>query len=828
MPEGLAEDMEMENFSDPLSELEARTAEVEKLLSQNSVLSAQKAELENTLNEILHSRSWKITAPLRCLTELHRRIFPLFRFSRTSFRLMPGRNTTTDGAHVVVRGPSPYITLEDEGDLSSAHGWIKVDGKLRSGGGHGFFFLHYRTGSGFNENERCPVMFVAGHPVSQPFFLPKGIKEFRLDPFNEGEFDIHDFSLEHLGTLQFLARLFMHHLGSGWKNPRLAFSKLRKFRALLREGGLAAIRVRLFADQMTNNYQEWVKHNDLLDEKDERLIKAHIRSLGQTPMISVIMPVWNTPEQWLRAAIDSVRAQFYTNWELCISDDASSDPRVRKVLEEYQRADSRIKVTFREKNGHISEASNSALALATGDYVAFLDHDDELRPHALYMVVNEISNHPDAGLVYSDEDKKTSHGLRFNPYFKSDWNPVLLLSQNYVCHLTVIRRDLVSKVGGFRKDVEGAQDWDLILRVSREIDASQIRHIPHVLYHWRVIEGSTAQSTSYKPYVLAAQKKAVEDHLSAMGKPCRVEILEAISQLRPTFSLPTNVPLVSLIVLTRDRVDFLKRCVDSILDKSVYPEYEVIIVDNGSRERETLNYLQEVGTNSRVRVIRDDSPFNFSRLNNAAVASARGSILGFLNNDLEVISREWLSELVSYAIQKEIGAVGARLLYPSGLIQHAGIVLGIGGVAGHNHKGQRRENPGYFNRAILPQNFSAVTAACLVVRREVFDQVGGFDETLSVAFNDVDLCLRIEDGGFKNVYTPYSELYHFESVSRGYENTPEKFARFEMEIQQMKKRWGSRLLKDPYYNPNLTLLTEDFTFAFPSRATKPWKNSSLQ
>ena len=537
------------------------------------------------------------------------------------------------------------------------------------------------------------------------------------------------------------------------------------------------------------------------------------------------MPTYNTPEKWLTYAIESVRKQIYQNWELCIADDCSTEPHVRKILDSYVKQDSRIRVLYRTTNGHIGEASNSALAMAQGEYVGLLDHDDELREHALYMMAVEINAHPQATFIYSDEDKITEFGMRFNPFFKSDWNPDLFTSQMYTCHLTVYKTDVVKSVGGFRSGFDGAQDWDLALRVADSIPEYQIRHIPHVLYHWRSIQGSTAQSTGAKPYVMKSQKRSVEEHLKRSGyEKAEVEILHDISQLRIHYPVPVPEPLVSIIIPTKDQVKLLDQCVTGILEKTKYQNLEILIVDNNSSESETEEYFSKVVTDKRVRLIREPGPFNFSRINNRAVRQAKGSLLAFLNNDLEVIGDAWLGELVSHAVRKEVGAVGARLLFPNGLLQHAGIVLGIGGVAGHNHKGRLRHDPGYFNKAILVQNFSAVTAACMVVRREVFDEVGGFEEgRLAVAFNDVDICLKIREKGYRVVYTPYAELFHHESASRGYETTPEKFSRFEGEVEAMQSRWKNVLANDPYYNPNLTLLTEDFALAHPPRAVKPWR-----
>jgi len=438
-------------------------------------------------------------------------------------------------------------------------------------------------------------------------------------------------------------------------------------------------------------------------------------------------------------------------------------------------------------------------------------------------VARELNLHPDAQLLYSDEDKKTSTGIRVHPHFKSDWNPELLTQQNYVCHLLVIKKSAIDVAGGLRSEFDGAQDWDLILRVGEKLTEQQIRHIPHVLYHWTLIPSSTAQSTAAKPYVLEAQRKAVQEHFDRTDQPAKASIWHSISHINVERRVAGAAPKVSLIILTRDKVNLLQQCVDTLLERTLYKNYEVVIVDNGSIEDDTFLYFKKIQRiHSNVCVVRDDRPFNFSALNNFGVNHCSGEVLGFLNNDLKFVQVEWLEKMVAHVVRKEVGAVGARLLFPNNLLQHGGVMLGIGGVAGHNHKGHPKEDPGYFNRAILSQNLSAVTGACMLMRREVFERVKGFDEELSVAFNDVDLCLRIRAAGFRVVYEPRAELYHYESASRGYETTPEKFERFEREIAAMKGRWQPVLTKDPYYNPNLTNLTENFALAFPPRERRAW------
>jgi GT2 family glycosyltransferase len=519
----------------------------------------------------------------------------------------------------------------------------------------------------------------------------------------------------------------------------------------------------------------------------------------------------------LRAALDSVLAQIYPNWELCIANDASTKRYIKPILDAYASRDQRIKVVHRASNGHISAATNSALELASGEFVALLDHDDRLHPLALHFVAKTILENPEAGIIYSDEDKTDESGRRFAPYFKCEFNEQLFLSHNMICHLGCYRRDLVERVGGFRTEFDGSQDYDLALRVIELLDRRQIVHIPRVLYHWSAIEGSTSLIDDAKPYAHIAAMKAIRAHLERVG--VRAEVVEAPESKnmnRIRYLLPESKPSVCVIIPTRDRLDLLKQCVDSLRDRTTYLNYSICVVDNGSVERATLEYLERERGRG-LKVIRDDSPFNFSALNNRAARDSNADCLVLMNNDIEVVTPDWIEEMLGHALQPSVAAVGARLWYPDGHLQHGGVIVGLGGVAGHSHKGLPRGYSGYFARAVLQQQFSAVTAACLLIRHSIYDEVGGLDEHLRVAFNDVDFCLRLVERGYRNVWTPYAEFIHHESASRGAETTPEKQARFLAETQLMKARWGSSLYTDPAYSPNLTLTTEDFAIAWPPR-----------
>lgn len=569
------------------------------------------------------------------------------------------------------------------------------------------------------------------------------------------------------------------------------------------------------------DYQKWIDLNEI-PLSSYATLNDDINQWSDSPLISIVMPTYETPINLLRAAIDSVINQVYENWELCIADDYSKNSQIKEVLNEYQNKDSRIKVLMRDENGHICEASNSALEMASGEFVAFLDHDDELHPLALFYIAKSAIQFPGVSLFYSDEDKISVDGYRSDPYFKCDFNYDLFLSQNMICHLSVYKLSLIRDLGGFRCGFEGAQDYDLALRVLDAVGIEGIKHIPRVLYHWRIIPQSTSSSHEAKPYAVNAGEKAIKDHLrrnsifASVGRPRGATGYHQVS-----YEIDTPQPSVEIIIPTRDSVHLVRQCIDSILENTTYSNYRITLVDNGSAEDESHNYFATLQSNYGISVIRDDSPFNYSRINNNVGLNSSADLICLLNNDIEVITPEWLTEMVSVALQPKVGAVGAKLLYPNETLQHAGVILGVGGVAGHSHKFFPSSEPGYFSRAILRNTFSAVTAACLVIRASIFKEVGGLDEDLQVAFNDIDFCLRVRELGYRNVWTPFAELYHHESATRGHEDTPEKKARFDKEVNYMKNRWANRLANDPYYSPNLTLESENFAIAWHSRVDHP-------
>ena len=567
-----------------------------------------------------------------------------------------------------------------------------------------------------------------------------------------------------------------------------------------------------------HSYAAWVKQFDTIGARERIAFRRDLRSLRRHPLISIVMPVYNPDLGYLSSAIDSVRSQIYERWELCIADDASTDASVARLLKQYAIADSRIKVTFREGNGHIAACSNSALELATGEWVALLDQDDLLSEYALAVVAATIGEHPEAGLIYSDEDKIDLSGARCCPFFKPDWNPELLLGQNYISHLGIYRHALLREIGGFREGYEGSQDYDLALRCVEKLEPNEIKHIPRILYHWRMAEGSAAAAAEAKSYAPEAARRALTDHLrrtkiagAVVACPENREWYRVVYDLRPPF------PLVSVIIPTRNQLALLQRCVMTVREKTNYTPIEIVIVDNGSTDPETHAFLRDLAQAPSVQILTDPGEFNFSRLINRGVRVARGEILALVNNDIETEKSSWLREMVSHAIRPEVGAVGARLWYPDGTLQHAGVVLGLHGVASHAFQRFPAQPVSPMNRTfVLSQNYSAVTAACMVLRKTIFDDLGGFDENLPNNFNDVEFCLRLRARGWQVIWTPYADLIHHESASRGRDFGSAEHAQLLRETAYMYEKWGEQLQCDPFYSPNLSH-SLGFTLAWPPR-----------
>jgi GT2 family glycosyltransferase len=586
------------------------------------------------------------------------------------------------------------------------------------------------------------------------------------------------------------------------EGPSALLQKARYKLRLLRQGQTSLIKAP--SREMTFNlelrYPLWVERHRVT-ATDLTRMQAELASFRYAPVISIVTPVHDTDERWLRRMIESVRCQIYPHWELCLVNDGSSKAHVQTVLDEYAAIEPRVQVKHLTRNHGIAGASTRGLDLATGEFVALLDHDDELPPDALFEVAARLNEDPDLDLIYSDEDKLDPDGRRVEPLFKPDWSPDLLLSMNYITHLSVFRRLLLGEVGGFRPGLDGSQDYDLLLRFTER--TCRIAHIPKILYHWRKTRGSVAASTAAKPFAYEAGCRAIEDAVRRRGDEARVEAIRpGLYAVRYRLA---GTPLVSIIIPTRDRWPLLDQCLRSIEEKTSYRRYEILVLDNDTTEPHALNGLNAIA--GKWRVYRRPGPFNFSALNNFGAAEAHGEHLVFLNNDTQVVKRDWLTALLEHAQRPEVGAVGARLHYPDGRIQHAGLVLGVGGVADHAFKGLPGDRIAYFGFPDAVRNVSGVTAACMMVPRRAFEVVGGFDERLQVALNDVDLCLRLRERGYRIVCTPFALLYHHESGTRGRLH-PSK------EEELVWSIWGDAIRRgDPYYNPNLTLSRTDWSLA---------------
>ncbi len=554
----------------------------------------------------------------------------------------------------------------------------------------------------------------------------------------------------------------------------------------------------------TGRYDIWyLKHRATAEE----LKSQRKDQFSYMPVVSIIVPAYRTPEKFLRQMIASVKEQSYSHWELCIADGSGENGEVEKAIQQYL-SDNRIKYKKLDQNMGISGNTNAALDLASGEIIMLLDHDDILAPEALYEFVKAFNENPEVDSIYSDEDKISMDLKRhFDPHFKTDFNLDLLRSNNYICHLFAVRKTIVEQVGGFREEFDGSQDYDFILRCTEV--SKKVAHIPKILYHWRMHQQSTAANPESKMYCYEAGKRAIEAHLKRQNVSAKVMMQEHLGYYSVDYE-KKGTPFVSILIPNKDESECLRRCIESIFEKTLYRNFEILVIENNSTEEETFAYYKELEKNPQVRVIYWDGIFNYSAINNFGTKEAKGEYFLLLNNDTEVISPEWLDMMLADCQRKEIGAVGCKLLYPDDTIQHCGVVIGMGGIAGHIFNGLPRESTGYFARTKVQQDFSAVTAACLMVSREVYMQLNGLDEKLKIAFNDVDFCLRIREAGYLIMLEPRVLLYHHESKSRGQEDTLEKMKRFDSEVEYMKTRWA-RILEDgdPYYNRNLTLKSGD-------------------
>lgn len=556
-----------------------------------------------------------------------------------------------------------------------------------------------------------------------------------------------------------------------------------------------------------SSYEQWRAHYEPKPEEIEQQRRTEFR---YNPLFSIVVPLYKTNEQFLNEMIHSIEEQTYTNWELCLAD-GSADSSLTRRLEQYSAANPKIKFISLTENKGISGNTNEALALVQGDYIVLVDHDDIVPPEALFEFAKALNEDETIDVLYSDEDKISMNGKKyFEPHFKSDYNPDLLCSMNYICHLFAVKRTLQQQIGLFQSEYDGAQDYDFIFRCCEA--AQNIRHIPKILYHWRCHMESTAANPESKLYAFEAGRKAVEAHYHRVGIPAHVEHAQFYGMYHTVYDWK-ETPLISIIIPNKDHIDDLQKCMNSIYEKSDYHNYEFVIVENNSTEQETFAFYKKITSeHDNVKVVYYKGEFNYSKINNFGVSEANGEYLLLLNNDTEMINADCLTEMVHYCMREDVGIVGARLYYADDTIQHAGAVIGFGGMAGHTFIGKSRYDIGYFGRIVCAQDYSAVTAACLMTKRSVYEAVGGLDEKYQVAFNDIDYCLKVRKLGKLVVYNPYAELYHYESKSRGLEDTPEKVERFSGEVERLVTNWPEYFKKgDPYYNKNLTLDNSDFS-----------------
>ncbi|MGI6007341.1 MAG: glycosyltransferase family 2 protein [Ruminococcus sp.] len=621
---------------------------------------------------------------------------------------------------------------------------------------------------------------------------------------------IHLKFTNHLTEKEFvvdLKKFDYEHSKRGRLKEILAWKNRRENMAYIRENGLGSFvnRVKRELEPVYGDYNIWQKEHRT---SNRELKKQRNHRFAIQPLISIIIPLYNTPREYLQVMVDSLLEQTYGNFQVCLAD-GSSDSSVGEFLKKQYGSESRIRYKKLKTNLGISGNTNEALAMAEGDYIMLADHDDIVAPDALYELVRLLNENPGLDIIYTDEDKVSMDGKKYyDPNFKSDFNIDLLRSVNYICHIFLVRREIVKKAGGFRSEYDGAQDYDFILRCVEQTD--QIGHIPKALYHWRAHPDSTAGNPQSKQYAVNAGRRALAEHYRRMGIEAQVENTEIFGIYRTVYKVQGH-PKVSVLILNKDHRDDLEKCVVSIVEKTTYDNYEILVIENNSEEPETFEFYRQLQKKyDCVRVITWEGSFNYASINNFGAEHAGGEYLILLNNDIEVIAPGWMEEMLGCCQRSDVGIVGAKLFYPDDTIQHAGVVIGMGGIAGHILCRADGKEYGYNARLVTMQDISAVTAACLMISREDFALVEGFDERYTVAFNDIDLCLKVREKGKLVVFNPYVTLYHYESKSRGLEDTPEKLERFRKEVEYFQNKWKELLEKgDPYYNVNLTLTEGD-------------------
>ncbi|MCA8466053.1 glycosyltransferase family 2 protein [Burkholderia cepacia] len=747
------------------------------------------------------------------------------------YKVKPVRDLALSGATPfdwTSTGEHPVFDLEPEGGEEAVpSGWVYVESRMIRRGAHLVARLYVDTGSGFSDLESFVIPAARSGNIKQVIRIPRNTRRLRLSPMRgEGAVRLEFFKITKISSVERIARMVEWTIGDIIKFKDTG--RARKYnitlgRMLTDLNGAYADCAKLRFHSVPLDYRSYVEKFDVLHQSDIASIRRHMASFAKHPLISILVPVRGVSPEYLEPAIESILVQLYGNWELCIAVDGVDVSGIAEFLKSVSEKDDRVKIVFMNSGGYASAAANAALGLATGEFSAILDQNDVISSHALYLIALKINENDDVNIIYSDSDEIDERGIRDNVLFKSSWNPDLFFSCDMISRSAAYRTSLLREIGGFRVEYEGGQDIDLTLRCVKNSTSSQICHIPRVLYHFRRFGESGSTDADAEGDACNAKERALSEFFKEQPG-VKVSRGELAGTYRVRYPIPAPAPKVTVIIPTRDGGLLLKKCIFSIFDGTAYENLEIVVVDNQSKDRETIDFLQSLSLRDNVTVLKYDFPFNYSSINNFAENHASGDVLCFLNDDVEAIEPDWLAEMVSHALRPDIGAVGAKLLYADGFVQHAGVVMGIGGFASHAHRLYPSTHPGYAGRAALVQNFTAVTGACLVMRREIFRAIDGFDEeNLPVAFNDVDLCLRVREAGYRVVWTPYAVLHHFESYSRGDDQmSAEKRARFNREKGFMLSRWNTDRLDDPYYNQNLTLDREDFTIADFPRMYAPW------
>jgi GT2 family glycosyltransferase len=780
-------------------QMRGNSEELRQLRAERDSMHRTREILGKSLKRVFGSWSWRIAAPLRFIA----RSLGLLNIGSDQLQSITDARQGADGCWEGT-GPAQLMV-----PIFPMKGWARVRARIVTSTASRAV-LYFDTGSSFNSGESFSLGDVSGQTkIDQLVPMRQWTYCLRFDPIQDpGRFEIRDFRFEPISRLRVNLGALMANVRKALLAPREKRPSIKLGLRLLARGEWRKFHRQLMMNAETSafegDYNLWVKKHAISRAERQQMAKA-VAGWKDPPKISVVVPVYNVAESYLRRCIEGVLKQIYPHWELCIADDGSTQPHIKRVLDEYAARDQRIKVVYRSANGNISAASNSALELATGQYAALLDHDDEIAEHALFRVAEAIVNDPSLDMIYSDEDKLSPDGIRHDPFFKPDWSPEYFLACMYTCHLGVYRTEMVRAVGGWRSDFDGAQDYDLVLRIIER--NPRIHHIPDVLYHWRTLPSSTASGPAAKPHAYQRAREALESHLQRMGRHGHVEAGPSEGFHRIRYDIVAN-PRVTIVVPTACRSDelsgnqtwFVLQCVSSIRRLSTYPNFEIIVLDNGDMPDDLAEALKPLD----IRLMSFTGQFNLSRKLNLGAFAAKGEQLILLNDDVEVLTPDWIESMLEYSQWNDVGAVGAQLLFPNDTQQHNGVTV-LNGNPGHPFYQFPKDHPGYYFSSQVHRNWSAVTGACMMTRAQVFREIGGFSEQFPLNYNDVDYCLKLLSRGMRIVYTPYAKLYHHEAASKlGLE--PRELAAF-------KKAWQTRFPRDPYYNPNLTNHACDFRIA---------------